>query len=185
MNRRLVTVSAALAATVSFPILLALGGTTGPTYVFELSMKGKTWNTAVVLNPGVKPPIGKVKNKDIAAVLKGELPDFAADYLDLDAGGKFYLYYDGKSSWRVATNPNGDDLTTLDGQVANDGQFWMAGRYDMFLADADAFAQGKVTFEKGTFTPKKVKGKLHFVSATLGTGMTLSFKTVGKPTVLP
>lgn len=186
MKRRLAALSAVLAALVAYPVLVAKGGGVGdPTYVFELSMKGKTWQTAVILNPGVKPPIGNVKNKDISDVLTGALPDFAEDYLDLDPGGKFYLYYDGRSSWRVATNPNGADLTTLNGQVANDGVFWLAGHYDMFLADADVFVQGKVTFEKNSFVPKKVKGKFLFVSEALGTGMTLSFKTVGAPTILP
>lgn len=158
----------------------AFGATkSGPpaTHVFELNMEGKSWQTAVIINPGVKPPIGKVTNKKIAETLKGELPDFAADYLNLDPGGKFYLLYDGKSSWRVATNPDGVNATTLQGQVANDGQFWMGGSYDSFMADATVFLTGKVKFEKGTFDPKKVSGKFYFVSEAIGTGLNLKFKT--------
>lgn len=163
-----------------FAAYSAFGGTSAGTAiaVFELKMSGKSWQTGVVLNPGVKPPIGKVTNKDIAAVLKEELPDFAADYLDLDPGGRFYLFYDTKSSWRVATNSAGTNATTLHGQVANDGVFWMAGSYDFAGAGGDVFVTGKVTFKKGTFEPKKVKGKMYFVSETITTGLNLKFQTV-------
>lgn len=38
-------------------------------------------------------------------------------------------------------------------------------------------------FAKGTFDPVKIKGTLRFVSAAIGEGFTLKFKTVGAPTV--
>ncbi len=187
MSRRFLlgAFAALLAAPISILAMNAGTAKLGSPFVFELSMSGKSWDTGVILPPGVKPPIGNVKNGDISKVLKGSLPDYADDFLDLDPNGKFYLYYDGKSSWRVATNPDGLDTTTLNGQVANDGQFWMAGNYGMFLADADVFCQGKVKFKKGTFEPTKVSGKFFLVSEAITTGLTLSFKTVGKPIIVP
>jgi hypothetical protein len=117
----------------------------------------------------------------VADVLTGVLPDYAASFLDLDAGGAFYLYYDGKSDWRVATNPDGNDTTPLHGQVANDGQFWFAGPYDSFLANGDVFIRGKIKFHKKTFDPKSISGKLYFVSEDITTSLDLKFKAVGAP----
>src|SRR5258705_4393942 len=85
----------------------------GGTFVFELSIKGKTNQTDIAFPPGSKDIIGKVNDKILASVLRGEiLPghsalDFATDYLHLDPGGKFYLLYDGRDTWRIATNPVG------------------------------------------------------------------------------
>lgn len=150
-----------------------LGG--GP--VFELKIDGKSYDTGAILNPGVKPPIGKISTGKIADVLKGMLPDYASDFVDLDGGGKFYLYYDGKDQWRVATNPNGMDTTLLQGQVANDGTFFMAGKYTLFMANADCFVKGKVTFKKGTFEPTKIKGKFYLVSEDITTALDLNIET--------
>jgi len=168
-------------AMIAIPILASTAQPRlGPAHVFELTMKGKSWDTGVILNPGVKPPIGEVTTAKIRDVLKGVLPDYAEDFLDLDAGGKFYLFYDSKSQWRVATNPEGDDATILRGQVANDGTFWMAGNYSLFMANADVFVQGKVTFKNNTFEPKKVKGKFFLVSEDITTGLTLNIETGAK-----
>lgn len=179
MNRRLGLTFALLAA---LPFVISpRAGALGSPFVFELSMKGKSWDTGVILNPGVKPPIGKVTTKKIMETLIGDLPDYAADFLDLDPDGKFYLYYDSKSQWRVATNPDGNDTTTLRGQVANDGAFWMAGTYDMFMSDADVFVTGKVKFKQGTFEPTKITGKFYLVSEAITSALDLKIETVGKP----
>jgi hypothetical protein len=126
-------------------------------------------------------------------VLKEELPDFATDFLDLDPGGKFYLYYDDQGSpvdtdtWRIGTNDSGGAvLTLLEGEIANDGQFWMKGDYNlpMIGPELSCFATGKVKFKKDTFTPTSISGKLYMVSEAITTGANLSFNTKGKPTIL-
>jgi hypothetical protein len=181
--RRFVTVLFFLTAIVAAKWLQSPGVVAGTTFVFPLSIKGKSWQTDVILNPGVKPPIGKVNDKAIAGVLQETLPDFAAQFLDLDPDGRFFLLYDGKESWRVATNTGGTLATTLTGKVANDGTFWMSGTYSAPMGGAmgSFFATGKVKFVKGTFDPKKVSGALYFVSDAMSTGLTLKFKTVGAP----
>ena len=62
--------------------------------VFPLKLSGKSWQPQILTVPGQKVGIGKVKDKDVTAVLQNILPDFAADFLDLDPGGKFFLYFD-------------------------------------------------------------------------------------------
>jgi len=163
----------------------------GTTFVFELSVKGKTNQTDIFLPPGSHDVTGKVNDKILASVLRGEiLPghtvlDFATDYLHLDPGGKFYLLYDGRDSWRVATNPTGIGATTLNGQTSVQGNFWLAGKvgFPIVGPNADAFVVGKLKFAKGTFNPVKISGLAHFVSKDIGECFTLKFKTVGPPLV--
>ncbi len=165
---------------------------TGQTFVFQLSIKGKTNQTDIAFPPGSKDIVGKVNDKILASVLRGEiLPghsavDFATDFLDLDPGGKFYLLYDGRDSWRVATNPQGTGIvTTLNGQTSVQGLFWMAGgvSFPMVGPIANTFAVGKLKFAKGTFNPTKISGVVHFVSKDIGECFTLKFKTVGPPLI--
>lgn len=152
--------------------------------VFPLKLSGESWQPQVVGVPGKKLGNGKVKDKAITAVLQGILPDFAADYLDLDPSGRFFLHYDGRTSWRVATNANGDNATTLQGQVSNDGVAWLFGTYalPLVMGTGDVFVTAKVKFVTGTFTPKSIKGTLFFSSAAINTGLILKFKT-DKPLV--
>jgi hypothetical protein len=155
------------------------------TLVFQLSLKGKTNQTDIAFPPGSKDIVGKVNDKILAAVLQGTLPDFAAQFLHLDGSGKFYLLYDGRDSWRIATNPAGTGATVLNGQTSVQGLFWMAGKVTFPIPgpDADAFAVGKLKFAKGTFNPTKIGGLVHFVSKDIGECFTLKFKTVGPPLV--
>jgi hypothetical protein len=162
----------------------------GNTFAFPLSLKGKTNQTDIALPAGSKDIVGKVNDKILASVLRGEIlpghtaPDFATDFLQLDPGGRFYLLFDGRDSWRVATNPFGTGVvTTLNGQTSLQGNFWMAGKvgFPMVGPSADAFAVGKVKFAKGTFNPLKISGTVHFVSKDVGECFTLKFKTVGGP----
>jgi len=148
--------------------------------IFPLKLGGKTWATGIVEVPGKKVGVGKAKDKNITAVLTAVLPDFAADFLQLDPSGRFFLHYDGKTSWRVATNAAGDNPTTLTGQVANDGTFWMFGEYDipMHAENGHAFVTGKVKFERGTFNPKKVSGVVYFHGEPITSGLILKFKTL-------
>jgi hypothetical protein len=155
--------------------------------VFPLKLDGKSWQPQIVGVPGKKVGIGKVKDKNVTAVLQDTLPDFARDFLDLDPSGRFFLYYDSQMNWRVATNPNGDATTALHGQVSNDGMAWMFGEYTLPMAagTGDVFVTGKVKFEKGApgvYVPKAVKGVFYFSSTDIDTGLILKFKTL-KPVV--
>jgi hypothetical protein len=153
-----------------------------PTVILPLTINGKSWQPAVYGKPGLCLGCGKVKDKAVTEVLQGTLDDFSKDFLPLDPGGKFYLYYDGLTSWRVATNQAGQNAVTLAGRVANDGTFWMMGPYNMGTMGT-VFVVGKVKFDSKAadpFTAKSVAGTLYFFSETIDTGLVLKFKT-GKP----
>lgn len=162
----------------------AKAGIIGGGPIFELSISGKTTQTDVILNPGVKPIQGPVNDKVISKVLKGEMNDFSDQYLHVDGGntGKFYLYFDNLNSWRVASNPNGADTTTLTGQVDNVGNFIMFGTYNFAIQGVtpplfQCTVVGKATFIKGSYTPKSVTGTLYFSSTIAGEMATLKFKS--------
>jgi hypothetical protein len=150
---------------------------------FPLKLNGTSWQPLVQGVPGKKLGVGKVKDKDITAVLQGALDDFAADFLDLDGSGRFFLFYDGNLSWRVATNSAGTDATTLEGMVSNDGIAWMFGEYElpMLMGTGKVFVTAKVKFQKGlpfgVYVPTSVKGVFHFASEDINTGLILKFKT--------
>ena len=151
--------------------------------IFPLKVDGKSWQPQIVTIPGKAIGTGPVKDKKTAEILQGILPDFATDFLDLDPSGKFYLYYDSQTQWRAATNPNGENTTTLHGQISNDGVVWMFGEYQlpMGAGTAQIFVTGKVKYEKagvGIYIPKSVKGQLFFSSVEIDTGMNLKFKTL-------
>lgn len=165
----------------------------GGTSIFPLSINGKAIQTDIALGPGFKPIPGKVNDKIIAAILRGEnTSDYSVSFLDVlnhDGSGRFYLFFDGRQNdgsvtMRVATNPSGTLAASLTGAVTQDGTFWIAGKYDLPMVGplADAFATGKVKFAKGTFEPVKITGTLHFVSNAIGEGFTVKFKTL-KPAV--
>ncbi|MFN0207898.1 MAG: hypothetical protein ACKVS6_16440 [Planctomycetota bacterium] len=175
-----------------FGLVPARANTFG-TLIFKLSVSGKSTQTDVILNPGVKPIQGVVNDKTVSDTLTGVLDDFAAQYLPVDAGGDghFYLYYDtisnGPASWRVAANPNGQDTTTLTGQIDNIGNFIMFGTYNFVFDQQTALpnialcAVGKATLTKGTYIPTAVKGTIYMSSTIAGELLTLKFKTVGGP----
>lgn len=164
----------------------------GSNAVFPLSLSGKAIQTDIAFGPGFKPTPGKVSDKIVAAILRGEnTSDFSVSFLDIlnhDGSGRFYLYFDGRGAdgstvMRVGTNPNGSPTTSLTGAITQDGTFWIAGKYDLPMIGplADVFATGKVKFAKGTFNPTKISGVVHFVSNAIGEGFTLKFKTKGGP----
>lgn len=166
----------------------------GVTSVFPLSVSGKAVQTDIIANPGFTPIRGKVNDKVIAAILRGEnTSDYSVSFLDVlnhDGSGRFYLLFDGRQNngsvtMRVATNPAGTLAASLTGAITQDGTFWVAGKYDLPMIGplADAFATGKVKFAKGTFEPVKITGTLHFVSNAIGEGFTVKFKTL-KPSVI-
>lgn len=159
------------------------------TVVFPLSIKGKTYQPDVFLGPGVKGPVGKLSDKVIAQVLQGTLADFAAQFMDLDPSGRFFLYFDGRGSdgvtpFRIATNANGSDTTDMEGLVTSDGFMWAVGAYTlpMMGEDCPINMTGKISWEKGTFTPKKVTGVFNLLCFGIGETFTIKFKTL-KPVV--
>lgn len=165
--------------------------------VFPLSISGKAWQTDLAVPPGFKVKAGKVNDKILATVLQGlPLPgktflDFATDFLNLDQGGKFYLYFDGReadgrTTWRVATNPNGLLTTTLQGVMTPDGIAFLSGTYQPPLLGpiGSCFVVAKTKFAKGTFNPEKISGTCHCLlssSPVIGEGFSVKFKTVGGP----
>ncbi len=176
-----------LAVTVAW-VLPAFGAGDGdpPQAIFEISAKGKSWASAIDVNPGLKLGIGVVNDKFISDVLTGvDTEDYAVDYADLDPGGKLYLYYYSREQMGYATNPDGVDVTLLRGQCAPDGTFWMYGFYEggfaQAFSNADCMFTGKIKWENTgdpqQYVPLKVKGTLYFVSQDITTGMTLKVKT--------
>jgi len=169
-------------------VLPAFGAGDGgePQALFEISVKGKSWASAVIVNPGLKVGIGKVDDKLVSDVLTGiDLDDYSVDFIDKDAGGKLYLYYYSREQMGYATNPDGIDVTLMRGQCAPDGNFWMYGFYEggfaTMFSDADCMFTGRITWEKTNdpddYVPLKIKGTLYFVSQDITTGMTLKVKT--------
>jgi len=164
----------------------------GPSFIFPLSVSGTIRETDLAFGPGTKITAFKVNDKNLGAILRGEnTEDASVPFLDIlhsDPSGRFFVYFDGRNAdgsttWRFATNPNGVMTTTGHGAITQDGFFWLAGTYDLPMLGplADAFAQGRVKFAKGTFEPVKISGTLNFVSAAAGHSFTVKFKTVGKP----
>jgi hypothetical protein len=158
------------------------------TVVFPVSVSGKAIQTDIAVGPGFKPRPGKVNDKILGAILRGEnTSDYSVQFLDIlhgDGTGRFYLYFDGRGAngsltIRVGTNPNGTMTTALQGAVTQDGVFAVAGKYDLPVIGplADAFVVGKVKFAKGTFDPVKITGTVQFVSTAIGEVFTLKFKT--------
>ena len=167
-------------------------GSVGQSFVFPVSVSGKVTQTDIAFGPGFKPKAQKVNDKILGAILRGEnTSDYSVPFLDIlnhDGTGRFYLHFDGRgadgsTSMRVATSPNAMLATTLSGAITQDGVFWVAGKYDLPMIGtlADAFITGKVKFAKDTFNPVKITGTVQFVSAAIGEGFTLKFKTVGGP----
>jgi hypothetical protein len=164
----------------------------GQSFVFPLSLSGKTWTTDIAFGPGFKPKAEKVNDKIVGAILRGEdTEDESVPFLDLlhsDPSGRFFLYFDGRNadgttSWRVGTNPNGVMTTTAHGVITQDGFFWLTSSYTLPLVGttAEIFINGRAKFAKDTFNPTKIAGTLNLLSTNPGHGFTVKFKTVGKP----
>ena len=156
---------------------VAAGAPLPITFAMTLTGSGKILHVHTGPQPGDKPFKSSVKSKDVAPCIEGT----AAGCTDgvtifADAGGTAYLFFDSLTSWRVATNPNGDDATTLTGLVDGKGGFMLAGTDA--LSGTQILVSGKVVFEKGSFTPKKISGKLSAVSTDMGHYGTGSFKAV-------
>lgn len=158
------------------------GGSYAGTFVFALTGAGKLLHVEGGAVAGVKPFKSTVKDADLLACIGGTGTGCDASSLAINPDGGLFLFYDGLSSWRLANNTDGDGAVTLNGLVDGKGGFMMSGTHTSSDGDTHIFLSGKVTFEKGTLLPLKVKGKLTAVSSAeehYGSG---NFK--GVPTLL-
>lgn len=165
--------AAAAAALVSRPEpVLALGGE-----AIEIVGSGKMNHYHGSFTLGQKTFVNKIKSSGIAACITGDEPS-CSGYIEQDAGGKAYLFFDSATSWRAATNPAGTDATTLTGFVGGKGEFTFTGFHEM--SGTEFIFSGKVKFNKGTNVVKAIAGKYQAISQTaehVGVG---SFHSVGK-----
>ncbi len=154
-----------------------LPGTQEGTVFFTLSGSGTIVHPHGV-TPGLKPFKNKVKLAQITDCIAGTALGCDAGTIEVNAGDPTaYLFFDGLTSWRLATNANGDDATTLTGLVDGKGGFLFTGSH--VLSGTEFVLSGKVKFEKGTFNPKKISGKISAVAVGqehYGTG---TFKSTG------
>jgi hypothetical protein len=183
--RKLVVTVLAVAVTVGVWTVAgpmpARGGPGAP-FVFPLKINGTSWQTGVVGVPGKKLGVRKIKDENVTRVLTGQLLDFASNLVPLDPAGRFYVFYDGRQSWRIGTNPTGTGAVPFHGRVANDGTFWMRATYAVPVlgGTAEFLCTGKVKFESGTFDPKKISGVCFAVSESATTGLTVKIKTLNR-----
>src|SRR3982751_5739083 len=77
-------------------------GSVGQTFVFPLSVSGKAIQTDIAFGPGFKPRPGKVNDKILGAILRGEnTSDYSVPFIDVlgsDGTGRFYLHFDGRGA---------------------------------------------------------------------------------------
>jgi hypothetical protein len=167
------TAAVAAVAFVSRPEpVLALGGE-----AIEIVGSGKMNHYHGSFALGSKTFVNKITPAGVVKCITGEEPS-CAGLVEVDAGGKAYLFFDSATSWRAATNPAGTGATTLTGFVGGKGEFTFTGHHD--LSNTDFIFSGKVKFEKGSSVVKSIKGKYQAISTTaehVGVG---SFRSVGK-----
>jgi len=132
-----------------------------PLATFVLSGSGKLIHLEGPEVAGASPFKSSLNSDLVTACINGTDPTCTGD-IETDAGGKSYLLFDSLTSWRIATNPAGDDATTFTGQVDGKGGFTMAGTHA--LSSSQIMLTGKVKFEKGTLNPVSLSGKIIAVS---------------------
>jgi hypothetical protein len=147
---------------------------------FEITGSGKILHYHGPPQVGAKTFVNKAKAADIASCIAGNEPS-CAGLIEEDAGGKAYVFFDSPTQWRVATNTTGANATTLTGFVGGKGEFVMTGTHA--LSSTVFILEGKVKFQKGSLTVKKMTGKLAAVSSLAEHYGQFKVKTVGK--VLP
>jgi hypothetical protein len=149
--------------------------------VIEITGSGKLFHFEGGAVAGVKTPVTKVSTSAVAACITGT-PSPCDTVLENDAGGKAYISFDSDTSWRIMTDANCVNATTLVGVAGGDGNFMMAGQHG--LSDTQVVIQGKVQLTKGTLIPTGINlGAVLAVSDTLEHYALGTFHTVGP--VLP
>jgi hypothetical protein len=104
---------------------------------------------------GQKTPITKLSAAVLAACITGSGVNCTSGNLELDSGGKAYLFIETKEKAWIATNNTCTNATQMDGLVGGDGSFMFSGHHEK--SDTDFVVQGKVSFLSGTFTPTSIK----------------------------
>jgi hypothetical protein len=150
--------------------LFATVGTPIPT--FEISGSGTFVHFDPPIVPGVKPFVTKVSAAQVALCIAGTGNGCISGNLELDGGGKAYLFLPFLHTAYIGTKADCSNATKLQGNTAGDGTFMFAGHHE--LSHSDVNLQGKVTFDKtffstGTpFVPIAIKkASLIAVSSTL------------------
>jgi hypothetical protein len=147
----------------------------GGSTVFELTGSGSILHSHDNL-PGDKPFKSKVKAGDIATCVQGTAQGCTPSTIEVDAGGKAFLFFDSTTAWRIATNGAGTNATDLVGTVDGKGGFAFAGTDA--LSGTSFYLTGKVKLQKGQpdFQPLSLSGKITAVCPVQGHYGTGSFK---------
>jgi hypothetical protein len=147
----------------------------GDSIVMQLSGAGSILHSHGNL-PGDKPFKSKVKAADVAACILGDALGCNGT-IEEDAGGVAFLFFDGPSNWRIATNAAAVDATNLVGSVDGNGGFAFSGTH--VLSGTSFYLTGKVKLDKTAapaFVPLKISGKIQAVAAGQGHYGTGTFK---------
>jgi hypothetical protein len=164
----------ALVAASTTPTAAAVSGP-----VFEIVGGGSQTHFEFQPPPGKKAFVNKLTASAITACIAGTNPaDGCAAFMDGDAGGKAYLFFDSVTSWRIGTKTDGSNAMTLNGLVDGAGNFMFAGTHAK--SGSHVIVSGKAKFLKGTYTPLGVSGKVVGVSNLTNHFVNGTFKTVGK-----
>jgi hypothetical protein len=130
---------------------------------FEITGAGTLFHFEdFLIVPGAKPPTSKVSVTQIVNCIQGNpLNDPHAvncnsTNLEIDAGGKAYIFLEGTHKIWIATNNTCTNPTGLDGLVEGDGSFMFAGNHAK-ADDTNFIVQGKISFVSGTFSPTGIK----------------------------
>jgi hypothetical protein len=119
--------------------------------IFQITGTGKLVHfEPAPFAPGVKAPVTNVTAAVIAACIAGTGIDCTGSNLEIDLGGKAYLYILDPTHIGVATNNVCSNVTVLEGLVDGGGNFMFTGHHS--LSDTEVVVQGKVLFAKGTLT---------------------------------
>lgn len=145
--------------------------------VFEITGGGSIVHFDSQPAPGRGPSFkNKVTAASLVDCIKGTEPS-CAGLLDADAGGKAYIFFDTLTRWRVGTSLNGTNATQLEGYVDGKGTFLFMGRHAK--SGSNVLISGKVKFQKGTYTPLSIKGKIIATSSLSPHQGAGTFKSVG------
>jgi hypothetical protein len=145
---------------------------------FEITGGGRQYHFEGQPLPGKKAFVNKISAGNVVGCITGADPSCAA-FVEQDAGGKAYLFMDTQTSWRVSTALDGSNATTLTGLVDGSGAFMFAGTH--VKSGSQVLLTGKVRFQKGTYTPQAVVGKVNGVSTLTRHFVYGTFKSVGGP----
>lgn len=137
------------------------GGVYAGSVIFTLTGSGSIVHPHGV-QPGLKPFKNTVKIAQISECIAGTAAGCGGTIEANPEDPTAYLFFDSLTSWRIATNANGDDATTLTGLVDGKGGFMFAGAHA--LSGTELLISGKVSFAKGTLTPQKISGKISAVA---------------------